>query len=93
MNKTEFVEAVAKEAKATKVAANEVINAAIAVVTKALKKGDSVQLTGFGTFAVAKRAARKGVNPQTKKAISIPAKKVVKFKAGKDLKDMVAKAK
>jgi DNA-binding protein HU-beta len=58
-----------------------------------LKKGDKIQLIGFGSFEVAKRAARKGVNPQTKKTISIPAKKVVKFKAGKELKDMVAKGK
>ncbi len=89
MNKTEFVEAVAKEAKATKAAANEVVNAAIAVITKALKKGDSVQLTGFGTFAVAKRAARKGRNPATGKEIKIAASKAPKFKAGAVLKKAV----
>ena len=89
MNKTEFVEAVAKESKASKVAAAQVVNAVIAVVTKALKKGDSVQLTGFGTFAVAKRAARKGRNPATGKEIKIAASKAPKFKAGAVLKKAV----
>jgi len=89
MNKTEFVEAVAKEAKATKVAANEVINAAIEVITKALKKGNAVQLTGFGTFEVVKRAARKGRNPATGKEIKIAASKAPKFKAGAVLKKAV----
>ncbi len=89
MNKTEFVEAVAKEAKATKAAANEVVNAAIEVITKALKKGNSVQLTGFGTFEVVKRAARKGRNPATGKEIKIAASKAPKFKAGAVLKKAV----
>ncbi|MCR5554134.1 MAG: HU family DNA-binding protein [Bacteroidales bacterium] len=89
MNKTEFVEAVAIEAQATKAAANEVINAALAVITKALKKGDTVQITGFGTFEVAKRAARKGRNPATGKEIKIPASKAPKFKAGAVLKKAV----
>ena len=89
MNKTEFVDAVAKEAKASKAAANQVVNAFIAVVTKSLKKGDSVQLTGFGTFAVAKRAARKGRNPATGKEIKIAASKAPKFKAGSILKKAV----
>lgn len=89
MNKTEFVEAVAKEAKASKAAANELVNAVVAVVTKALKKGESVQITGFGTFEVAKRAARKGRNPATGKEIKIPASKAPKFKAGAVLKKAV----
>ncbi|MBO6280957.1 MAG: HU family DNA-binding protein [Alphaproteobacteria bacterium] len=89
MNKTEFVEAVAKEAKATKAAAGEVINAAIAVITKSLKKGEAIQITGFGTFEVAKRAARKGINPATRKEIKIPASKAPKFKAGAVLKKAV----
>ena len=89
MNKTEFVEAVAKEAKATKVAANEVVNAVIAVITKSLKKGEAVQITGFGTFEVAKRAARKGRNPSNGKEIKIPASKSPKFKAGAVLKKAV----
>ena len=89
MNKTDFIEAVAKESKASKVAAAQVVNAVISVVTKALKKGDSVQLTGFGTFAVAKRAARKGRNPATGKEIKIAASKAPKFKAGAVLKKAV----
>jgi len=89
MNKTDFIEAVAKESKASKVAAAQVVNAVITVVTKALKKGDSVQLTGFGTFAVAKRAARKGRNPATGKEIKIAASKAPKFKAGAVLKKAV----
>lgn len=89
MNKTEFIDAVAKEAEASKVAASQVVNAAIDVITKALKKGDSVQITGFGTFDVAKRAARKGRNPATGKEIKIAASKAPRFKAGKVLKDSV----
>lgn len=89
MNKTEFVEAVAKEANATKAAANELVNAVVTVVTKALKKGESIQITGFGTFEVAKRAARKGRNPATGKEIKIAASKAPKFKAGALLKKAV----
>ena len=87
MNKTEFVEAVAKVAGVSKAAAADVVAAGIEVVTKALKKGDSVQLTGFGTWAVTKRAARTGRNPATGKTIKIAASKTPKFKAGKVLKD------
>ncbi len=89
MNKTEFVEAVAKDAKASKAATSQIVNSFIAVVTKSLKKGDSVQLTGFGTFSVAKRSARKGRNPATGKEIKIPASKAPKFKAGALLKKAV----
>jgi len=89
MNKTEFVDAVAKEAKAQKTAAAQVVNAVIAVIEKALKKGDTVQLTGFGTFSVAKRAARNGRNPATGKEIKIAASKTPKFKAGAVLKKAV----
>ncbi len=89
MNKTEFVDAVAKEAKAQKTAAAQVVNAVITVIERALKKGDTVQLTGFGTFSVAKRAARKGRNPATGKEIKIAASKAPKFKAGAVLKKAV----
>ena len=89
MNKTEFVEAVAKEANATKAAANELVNAVVTVVTKALKKGESIQITGFGTFEVAKRAARKGRTPATGKEIKIPASKAPKLKADTVLKKAV----
>ncbi|MBR1648999.1 MAG: HU family DNA-binding protein [Alphaproteobacteria bacterium] len=91
MNKTEFVDAVAKEAEASKVATAQVVNAIINVVTKTLKKGDSIQITGFGTFEVVKRAARKGRNPATGKEIKIPAAKAPRFKPGKLLKDAVKK--
>lgn len=89
MNKTEFVDAVANEAKASKVATAQVINAAIAVISKSLKKGVAVQITGFGSFDVIKRAARKGRNPATGKEIKIAASKAPRFKAGKALKDAV----
>ena len=89
MNKTEFIEAVAKESKASKAAAGQVINAAIAVITTALKKGEAIQITGFGSFDVVKRAARKGRNPATGKEIKIAASKAPRFKAGKVLKDSV----
>lgn len=89
MNKTELVEAIAKTAGLTKADADRAVRAAIEVITKALKKGDAVQITGFGTFAVAKRAARKGRNPATGKEIKIPASKAPKFKTGALLKKAV----
>lgn len=89
MNKTEFIEAVAKTAKLSKAAAADAVNAVLEVVAKTLKKGDAVQLTGFGTFAVAKRAARTGRNPATGKTIKIAATKAPKFKAGALLKKAV----
>ena len=89
MNKTEFVEAIAKTAGLTKADAARAVEAVIEVVTKALKKGEAVQITGFGTFAVAKRAARKGRNPATGKEIKIAASKAPKFKAGAVLKKAV----
>lgn len=89
MNKTELVEAIAKTAGLTKADADRAVKAAIEVITKALKKGDAVQITGFGTFGVAKRAARKGCNPATRKEIKIPASKAPKFKAGALLKKAV----
>ena len=85
MNKSELVSAIAAESGLTKVDSKKALDAAVAAVTKALKDGDKVTLVGFGTFSVAKRAARQGINPATKKAIEIPAKSVVKFKAGSDL--------
>lgn len=89
MNKTEYVEAVAKTAEITKAEAAKVVAASIEVITKALKKGDAVQITGFGTFDVIERAARKGRNPATGKEIKIAASKAPRFKAGKVLKDAV----
>jgi DNA-binding protein HU-beta len=85
MNKTELVNAIATEAKLTKVAAKAALVAGLKTVANALAKGDKVALIGFGTFAVNKKAARTGINPATKAKIKIPAKKVVKFKAGAQL--------
>ena len=85
MNKAQLIEAIAKDAKMTKVEAHKALGAVITATTKALSKGDRVALIGFGSFSVSKRAARKGRNPQTGKEIKIAAKKVVKFKAGAEL--------
>ena len=89
MNKAELISAIAAESGLTKVDSKKALDAALKSITKALKKGEKVSLVGFGTFSVAKRAARTGVNPSTKQPIKIPAKKVVKFKAGSDLADAV----
>jgi len=89
MTKEELIATVAKEAKIPKTSAAKALNAFAASVTKALKKGDKLTLTGFGTFSVAKRRARTGRNPQTGKEIKIPAQKVAKFKAGNLLKAAV----
>ena len=75
----------------TKVAAEKSVNALVKAVSGSLKKGNAVQLIGFGTFSVSKRAARTGRNPQTGKEIKIAAKKVAKFKAGKALSEVVNK--
>ncbi|MGV8056726.1 MAG: HU family DNA-binding protein [Smithellaceae bacterium] len=88
MNKAELIDEVAKITCSKKEAA-EAVNATFAAIQKALKKGDTVTLVGFGTFGVSKRKARKGRNPQTGEAIKIAAKKVPVFKAGKGLKDAV----
>jgi len=85
MNKAELIDAMAGEAKLTKADAKKALDAFIKATSVALKKGDRVALVGFGSFGVAKRAARKGRNPQTGKEIKIAAKKVVKFKAGTEL--------
>jgi DNA-binding protein HU-beta len=89
MNKAELIDAMAAEAKITKADAKRALDAFIGATGKALKKGDRVALVGFGSFSVAKRAARTGRNPQTGKEIKIAAKKVVKFKAGTELSGQV----
>ena len=89
MNKTELIEAVAKEAKLSKKDAGAAVAAVFDEMTKALKKGDKVQMIGFGTVEVRKRAARKARNPQTGDEIKIKATNVPAFKAGKALKDAV----
>ena len=89
MNKTELVAAVAEQADISKKDAEKVLKAFVDVVTEELKKGEKVQLVGFGTFEVSERAAREGRNPQTGKTMKIEACKAPKFKAGKALKDAV----
>ena len=91
MNKAELVDAIASESKLSKAAAEKVLDSFVNQTTKALKGGHRVALVGFGSFSVAKRAARNGRNPQTGKAIKIAAKKVAKFKAGADLAAKVNK--
>lgn len=89
MNKTELVEAIAKQADLPKTKAEAALKAFMEITKKTLKKGGEVQLIGFGTFSVAKHAARKGRNPQTGEAIKIKAKKLPKFKPGKAFKDVL----
>lgn len=89
MTKAELIGVIADEAGITKAAGALALDAYIAAVTKELKKSGKLGIVGFGTFSVVKRKAREGRNPQTGKAIRIPAKKVVKFKAGKGLADKV----
>jgi DNA-binding protein HU-beta len=85
MNKAELIAKIADDAGITKTQANATVDSFIAAVTKTLKSGNKLTLVGFGTFSVTKRAARNGRNPQTGAVIKIKAKKVAKFKAGKDL--------
>ena len=91
MNKAELISAVAANADVSKKEAEAVIAAALDVITAALKEGEKVQLVGFGSFEVKKRAARVGRNPRTKETIQIPATRLPSFKASKTLKDTVAK--
>ena len=89
MNKAELVAAIAAKTGDTKKAAEASVDAIVAAIKESLKKGEKVQLVGFGSFEVRKRAARKGRNPQTKEEIKIPASKAPVFKAGKALKNTV----
>ena len=89
MAKGELIASVGKAAKISKASAEKMINAFTNTVIKALKKGDKLALTGFGTFSVARRRARTGRNPQTGKEMKIPASRVAKFKAGNLLKSAV----
>ena len=91
MNKAELINAVAAAAEVSKKDAEAVITATLDAITGALQEGDKVQLVGFGSFEVKKRAARIGRNPKTKESIEIPASVVPVFKAGKALKDAVSK--
>lgn len=87
MNRTELVAAIAEAAEISKKDSEKALKAFVEVITEQLKKGDKVQLVGFGTFEVSERAAREGRNPQTGATMKIAASKAPKFKAGKALKD------
>ena len=87
MNKTELIDHIAKQSDISKAAAGRALEAIVGGIRSSLKKGNSVTLVGFGTFAVGKRAARTGRNPRTNEAIKIKAAKVPKFRPGKALKD------
>ena len=89
MNKTELIAAIAEKAEISKKDSEKALKAFVDVVTEQLKNDDKVQLVGFGTFEVSKRAAREGRNPQTGKTMKIEACKAPKFKAGKALKDSI----
>ena len=91
MNKSDLIAAIAAKTGETKKSAEATVNAFTEVIAEALEKGEKVQLVGFGSFEVRKRAARKGRNPQTKEEIKIPASKAPVFKAGKALKELVNK--
>ncbi len=91
MNKTELVQAVAEKSGMTKKSASDAVEAVLSTISDQLAEGEKVTLVGFGTFEVRERAARKGINPSTRKEITIPATKVPAFKPGKSLKEMVSK--
>ena len=89
MNKTELIQKIADKADASKSEAQRFFDAFTGVVESELKRGNDVQITGFGKFYVQKREAREGINPQTKQKINIPASRVPKFTAGNALKDSI----
>jgi DNA-binding protein HU-beta len=89
MNKKDLINVIAEQAQISKASAKLALDATLEAISSALANGDKVSLIGFGTFSVAERGARQGVNPATKQAIEIPAKKVAKFKAGAELAEKV----
>ena len=89
MNKKELIESIAGAADINKAEAEKALNGTLVAIAESLKAGDKVTLVGFGTFSVSNRSARKGRNPQTGKTIEIPAKTVIKFKAGSKLSEAV----
>jgi len=89
MNKAKLIESMAKATKQSKATCKEMLEAFLSTVSGTLKQGKTVVLTGFGTFSVMKRKSRSGINPVTRKQMTIPAKKVPKFKAGKALKALI----
>jgi len=88
MNKTELINAMAEKSGLSKVDSKKALDAFLGAVSEELKKDGKVALVGFGTYSVTAKSARKGINPRTKAVINIPAKKVVKFKAGADLANL-----
>lgn len=89
MNKSDLINAMAEKSGLSKADSKKALDAFVAAISEVLKEGDKVALIGFGTFSVAERGERTGVNPATKQTITIPAKKVVKFKAGSELENSV----
>ncbi|HBB07487.1 MAG TPA: DNA-binding protein [Bacteroides sp.] len=89
MNKSDLINAMAAESGLSKADSKKALDAFVSAVSAALKDGDKVALVGFGTFSVSERGERTGINPATKQTITIPAKKVVKFKAGNELEGAV----
>ena len=89
MNKKDLINVIAEQAQISKASAKLALDATLEAISSALANGDKVSLIGFGTFSVAECGARQGVNPATKQAIEIPAKKVAKFKAGAELAEKV----
>ena len=89
MNKTELVNAIAEKAQLTKVQAKAALEASLEAIAEELAKGEKVALVGFGTYSVVEKGERTGINPATKAKITIPAKKVIKFKAGAELAEKV----
>ncbi len=87
MNKSELIDKIAKDSDMNKTNSEKVLNSILSIITEAVAAGDKVTLIGFGTFSVSDRAGRQGRNPQTGQSIQIPARKVVKFKAGTKLID------
>lgn len=89
MNKTELINSLSEETTFSKKDITRVLDTLTRIVVRALKKGDKLQWSGFGTFTVARRPARKGINPATKERIDLPETHVPKFKAGKNLKELI----
>ena len=89
MNKTEFINAVAADAGLSKADGKKAVEAMLKTISNEMKNGGKISILGFGSFSIVEKAERKGVNPKTKQAIKIPARKVVKFKAGTDLAKVV----
>ena len=91
MNKTQLIDAIASEAGLTKVQARQALEAVLTITMQTLGRGEEVTIVGFGSFKVAERKARLGMNPQTKQKIEIPAARVVRFKPGSELENAVKK--